>query len=30
MQSDGGNPGNAHGASRPVTSPGERNEEYHD
>lgn len=24
MQSDGGNPGNAHGASRPVTSPGER------
>ena len=24
MQSGGGNPGNAHGASRPVTSPGER------
>ena len=26
MQSDGGNPGNAHGTRRPVTSPGERNE----
>ena len=24
MQSDGGNPGNAHGTRRPVTSPGER------
>lgn len=24
MQSDGGNQGNAHGGSRPVTSPGER------
>ena len=24
MQSDGGNPGNAHGTLRPVTSPGER------
>ena len=26
MQSDGGNPGNAHGTRRPVTSPGERKE----